>query len=113
MIKTYRFRKEDVILANKRFFWLKLNENFFTEKPIKKLRKIAGGDTYTIIYLKLLLKSMDAEGKLYFDGIEDTFCEEIALDIDEDPDNVKMTIIYLQKCGLLQVGEKVCGDNEK
>lgn len=93
-------------MANKRFFWLKLKENFFNEKAIKKLRKIAGGDTYTIIYLKLLLKSMSKEGKLYFDGIEDTFCEEIALDIDEDADNVKMTVMYLQKCGLLQVDEQ-------
>ncbi len=49
---------------------------------------------------------MRTEGKLYFDGIEDTFCEEIALDIYEDPDNVKMTIIYLQKCGLLQLDEQ-------
>ena len=40
-------------MANKKFFWLKLKEDFFRDKRIKKLRKIAGGDTYTIIYLKL------------------------------------------------------------
>ena len=71
-------------MSNKRYYWLKLKDNFFNEKAIKKLRNIAGGDTYTIIYLKLLLKSMKTGGKLYFDGIEDNFCKELALDIDED-----------------------------
>lgn len=88
-------------MANKRYYWLKLKEDFFTDKTIKKLRKIAGGDTYTIIYLKLLLRSTATNGKLYFDGIEETFAEEIALDIDEECENVKVTLMYLLKCGLL------------
>lgn len=88
-------------MSNKKYYWLKLKENFFTDKTIKKLRKIAGGDTYTIIYLKLLLKATETDGKLYFDGVEDTFADEIALDIDEDTENVKVTLMYLIKCGLL------------
>ena len=31
----------------KKYYWLKLKEDFFRQKEIKKLRKIAGGDTYT------------------------------------------------------------------
>ena len=38
----------------KRYFWLKLHKDFFKRKEIKRLRKIAGGDTYTIIYLEML-----------------------------------------------------------
>ena len=41
--------------TNKRYYWIKLKEEFFTDKRIKRLRRISGGDTYTIIYLKLLL----------------------------------------------------------
>ena len=37
----------------KRYYWLKLKDDFFTSKRIKKLRAMAGGDTYLIIYLKL------------------------------------------------------------
>ena len=48
----------------KRYFWLKLKEDFFRQKEIKKLRKIAGGDTFTIIYLKLQLLSLQDNGKL-------------------------------------------------
>lgn len=87
---------------NKKFYWLKLKEGFFGDKEIKKLRKLAGGDTYTIIYLKLMLLSLRENGRLYFEGIEDTFYEELALEIDEESDNVKFTLLYLQKTGLLE-----------
>lgn len=87
----------------KRYYWLKLPKNFFEDKAIKRLRQIAGGDTYTIIYLKMLLKSMEDDGKLFYEGIEDTICDEIALDINESADDVQVTISYLEKKGLLIV----------
>lgn len=87
----------------KRYYWLKLKEEFFQDKEVKKLRKIAGGDTYTVIYLKLMLLSLKSDGRLYFDGVEDTFHEELALEIDEDAENVRVTLMYLEKMGLLQL----------
>lgn len=61
----------------KRYYWLKLPDGFFRQKAIKKLRKIAGGDTYTIIYLKMLLVAMKQDGRLYFEGVEATFYDEL------------------------------------
>lgn len=90
---------------SKRYYWLKLKEDFFRDKAIKKLRRIAGGDTYTIIYLKMLLSSMRDDGKIFFEGVEDTIAEEIALEIDEDCDNVKITINYLVSVGLIDICE--------
>ena len=87
----------------KRYFWLKLHKDFFQRKEIKHLRKIAGGDTYTIIYLKMLLRSIMSEGKLYFDGLEDDFAAEVALDLDESEENVQITITYLLNSGLLEM----------
>lgn len=86
----------------KKYYWLKLKEDFFRQKEIKKLRKIAGGDTYTIIYLKMMLLSLKDEGKLFFEGLEDSFIDEVALEIDEDLENVKVTIMFLLKCGLIE-----------
>ncbi len=85
----------------KRFFWLKLKENFFKQKEIKLLRKIAGGDTHTIIYLKILLLSLKNNGKVYFEGVTDNFFEEIALEIDEDIENVAICMKFLEQKGLL------------
>lgn len=87
----------------KRYFWLKLHKDFFQRKEIKRLRKIAGGDTYTIIYLKMLLRSIMSDGKLYFDGLEDDFAAEVALDLDESEENVQITITYLLNSGLLEM----------
>ena len=92
-------------MAEKRYFWLKLYEDFFTSKRIKKLRSIAGGDTYTIIYLKMQLKALKTDGYLYFDGVMSDFAEELALDLDEKPDDVKVAINYLMSVGLLETND--------
>lgn len=90
----------------KRYYWLKLKNDFFEQKEIKLLRKIAGGDTFTIIYLKMLLKSLQDDGSLYFEAIGDDFTEELALDLDEDTENVALTLRYLESKKLLEIIEK-------
>ena len=93
-------------MSEKRYYWLKLMKDFFTNPKIKKLRKLAGGDTFTIIYLKLQLLSLDNEGVLIFQGIENTFEEEMALTIDEDVENVSVTLNYLISQNLMEVLSK-------
>ena len=88
-------------MANKRYYWLRLKEDFFKSKEMKKLRRIAGGDTYTIIYLKMQLASIKNDGVLHYDGLEDAFYKELALDIDEDDENVKVAVAFLIRYGLL------------
>lgn len=90
-------------MAEKRYYWIQLKDGFFKQKEIKKLRKIAGGDTYTVIYLKMLLAAVKQGNKLFFEGVEDTFPEELALDLDEDPENVKMTLAFLERQGLIKL----------
>ena len=85
-----------------RYYWLKLKGDFFTQKYIKKLRRVAGGDTYTIIYLKMMLLSMENDGKLVYDGMEKTFEEELALVLDEEADNVRFTLMFLEQYNLME-----------
>lgn len=94
-------------MANeKRYYWLKFREDFFESKRIKRLRRMAGGDTYLIIYLKMQLKALKTGGVLQYTGVEDCAADEIALDIDEEPDNVKIVLTYLLANGLCE-----CSDN--
>jgi predicted phage replisome organizer len=86
----------------KKYYWLKLKTDFFTSRAMKKLRRIAGGDTYTVIYLKLQLLSLKDEGLLYYEGVEPTFYEEMALALDEDAENVRATLIFLENMGLIE-----------
>ena len=95
----------DYVGENKKYYWLKLYNDFFTSKRIKRLRSLAGGDTFTIIYLKMQLKALQDDGYLYFDGVMEDFAEEIALDIDESADDVRITIQYLLQVGLLESNE--------
>lgn len=90
----------------KRYYWLKLKDDFFTSKRIKKLRNQAGGDTYTIIYLKMQLLAMKTDGVLTWTGLEENFAEELALDLDEKPDDVEVTLLYLLKVGLAETQDQ-------
>lgn len=82
-------------MAEKRYYWLKLKEDFFNDIRMKRLRKISAGSTYTIIYLKLLLLSLKYEGKLCFEKVDDTFIQELSLIIDETEDDINAP--YLDK----------------
>jgi len=87
---------------SKKYFWLKLKEDFFRDKWIKKLRRVAGGDTYTVIYLKMQLLSLKNEGLLYREDLSLEFHQELALEIDEDEENVLFTLMYLQNNSLIE-----------
>lgn len=93
--------------GQKRYYWLKLQNDFFSRKEIKRLRRIAGGDTLTIIYLKMLCRSLKDNGRLYYDGLDNDFVSELAMDIDEDTENVQITVNYLIKTGLLEQIDEV------
>lgn len=41
----------------KRFWWLKLKEGYFDSEGMRRLRKQAGGEVFTIIYLKCSLQA--------------------------------------------------------
>ena len=91
----------------KRYYWLRLHDDFFRAYRIKKLRKMAGGDTYVIIYLKMQLKAMKTDGVLTWKGYEDDFVYELAGDLDEEPDDVRVTLAYLLSCGLAETEDRV------
>lgn len=90
----------------KRYFWLRLYDDFFGSFRIKKLRKMAGGDTYVIIYLKMQLKAMKTDGVLQYRGLGTDFVDELAIDIDEEPDDVRVTLMYLLSCGLAETNDQ-------
>lgn len=98
--------RRKIMAESKRYYWLKLKDNYFTSPKIRKLRKIAGGDTLTIIYLKIQLLTVKSEGKYEYQHIENSLAEELALILDEDVDNVKLTLGYLQAQDLIYFDEQ-------
>lgn len=90
----------------KRYYWLRLYDDFFGSFRIKKLREMAGGDTYVIIYLKMQLKAMKTDGVLQYRGLGTDFVDEISIDIDEAPDDVRVTLMYLLSCDLAETNDE-------
>lgn len=89
-------------MAGRRFFWLKLQEDFFQEKAMKKLRRMEHGEVLTIIYLKMQLVSLRNGGAIAFEGLGGTFAEELSLQIDEPEEDVATTVDFLSRCGLME-----------
>jgi len=92
----------------KKYYWLKLKDDFFRSKEIKKLRKISGGDTFTIIYLKMQLLSIKKSGIIEFDGTEEDLAEQLALELDEGVEDVKLTLSFM---GANKLIESICDES--
>ena len=90
-----------------RYYWLKLQQDFFSSKRIKKMRRLPGGDTLTIIYLKMQLLALKTDGVLSYTGLEQTFAEELALDLDEDAESVQLALAYMSSTGLIETSDNI------
>ena len=91
----------------KKYYWFKMRADFFDSREIKRLQKIPGGDTYIVLYINLLSRSVKTEGCLHFDHVEATFAEELALILDSNADAVNFLLKFLYQYNLLNID----GDN--
>lgn len=94
-----------MVTENRRYYWLQLKDDFFNSKEMKLMRKLPGGEEITIIYLKMMLISLSEQGKLYFEGLAEDLAEELSLIIDEDPEAIRLTLMFLTKKKLLTTSD--------
>lgn len=90
-----------MVTENRRYYWLQLKDDFFNSKEMKLMRRLPGGEEITIIYLKMMLASLQEQGKLYFEGLAEDLAEELSLLIDEDPEAIRLTLMFLTKKKLI------------
>ena len=53
-------------MESKKFYWLKLKRDFFKRHDIRIVEDMPNGKDYILFYLKMLVESVDHEGKLRF-----------------------------------------------
>lgn len=87
------------------YFWLKIDKKFFDNIFIKRLKTVPGGYTMTVIYIRLMLESLESDCILYYEGYFNNLKEELALKLDVSEDDIDMTMVYFTKCGLIQIDE--------
>lgn len=88
---------------NKKYYWLKLKEDFFEEKQIKYLRSLPDGDKLVIAYLKMQLKSLKTEGFIKYDSVLPSNIEELAMVLDEDTNIVQLMIKALEQTKAVEI----------
>ena len=64
-------------------------------KEVRYLRRKEHGEIYVIIYLKLLLMSLETNGQIKFEHYSETPEEEIAFAIDEEVEHVQAVLDFL------------------
>ena len=87
------------------YFWLKVDKKFFDNLFIKRLKHMPGGYTMTVIYIRLMLESLEDDCILYYEGYFDNLVQELALKLDVSEDDINMTVAYFTKCGLIQIDD--------
>ena len=87
------------------YFWLKVDKKFFDNLFIKRLKNMPGGYTMTVIYVRLMLESLEDDCILYYEGYFDSLVQELALKLDVSEDDINMTVAYFTKCGLIQIDD--------
>ena len=93
---------------NKKYYYLKLKENYFEQDHIKLLERGENGHTYSLIILKLYLKSLKGDGRLMMTdtipySTSDDDVEALADVIGHDPDHLKEALRKAKKLDMIQV----------
>lgn len=91
---------------NKRYYWLKLKKDFFSQKMIKILRTFDEGDRMILTFLKIELHSLENDGYIYYENMLPTFEQELSIAIDEDTAIVKATLETLLRFGAIKKVDK-------
>ena len=92
-----------------RYYWLKLNENFFESDVVEWLEDQENGEKYVLLYLKLCLKSLKTDGVLVRQVGKMTIqhtAESIAKQTQFDIEIVESALALFEQIGLIEKNDK-------
>lgn len=95
-------------MAEKKYYWLKLKEDFFDDDTIEWIEDLENGHEYALFYLKLCLKSLRNDGIL-IRNVGDMLIPYDVKKLSEitrtDIDTVRVAMEIFKKTGLVQILE--------
>ena len=93
-------------MSEKRYYWLKLQKDFFKRHDIKYIETLPNGREITHFYLKLMVESVDHEGELRFSP-ELPYSEAMLSSVTDTPtDIVESGMAVLKELGLVKIDEE-------
>ena len=90
-------------MSEKRSYWLKLPNTYFSQLEQKKMRKQEHGKDMQVIYLRMLLLSFGSNGRIYYQGVYNNIEEELAEEFDEYVELIKETVKYLLDNNMISI----------
>lgn len=88
---------------NKKYYYLKLKDNFFDSEDIKVLESMDNGYKYSNILLKMYLRSLKREGLLIFKERIPYNPKMIATVTGHNVNDVKQALVLFQEMGLIEM----------
>lgn len=91
---------------NKRYYWLKLKEDFFEDDTMQWLEEQENGTEYTLFYLKLCLRSLRSDGRLIRyvgEYLIPYDIKTLAKLTQTDPDTVRVAMDLFKRIGLINL----------
>ena len=86
----------------KKYYWLKLNLDFFEREEIKVIEEMPNGIEYCYFYMKLLVKSANSDGLLVFRGVVPYTLEMLASVTNTNIDIVRSAVKLFLNLGMMQ-----------
>ncbi len=88
---------------NKKYYYLKLKEDFFDSEEMKILESMKNGIEYQNVYLKMCLLSLKSDGALLFKNMLPYSLEMLSSVLRVNIDTIKTAIEIFQKIGLITI----------
>lgn len=90
-------------MADKKYYWLKLQKDFFKRHDIKIIKAMPNGKDYVIFYLTLLLESINHEGALRFSDTIPYNDDMLATITDTNIDIVRSAMKILTELNMIEI----------
>jgi len=90
-------------MANKKYYWLKLDRNFFKRHDVRIVEGMENGKDYILFYLKLLVESIDHEGMLRFNDLIPYDDKMLSVVTNTNVDVVRSAIKLFKELKLMEI----------
>ena len=88
---------------NKKYYWLKLQKDFFKRHDIRIVEAMPNGKDYILFYMKLLLESIDHEGELRFSDTVPYNADMLAVITNTNVDVVRSAMKVFENLQMIEI----------
>lgn len=90
-------------MAEKKYYWLKLKQDFFKRHDIRIIASMKNGTEYVLFYMKMMLESINHDGRLRFSDTIPYNEEMLSVITETNIDIVRMAIKVFEELNMIEI----------